>query len=36
MAKIKETDKIVFIGCGAMGEAILKGILRGDWSGRNR
>ena len=29
MAKIKETDKIVFIGCGAMGEAILKGILQG-------
>lgn len=29
MAKINEGYKIVFIGCGAMGEAILKGMLGG-------
>lgn len=36
MATINGISKITFIGCGAMGEAILKGILREAWSGRNR
>ena len=29
MGKIKQLGKVAFIGCGAMGEAILKGILKG-------
>ena len=29
MATINGISKITFIGCGAMGEAILKGILQG-------
>ena len=34
MGKIKTTGNVTFIGCGAMGEAILKGILNAKMAGK--